>query len=209
MVLTLLFINKIFLSLIIMLGGGLGFWVYFFDPKRASNKMFSLVSFLSVLWGVLCFLANTAPNISVGLFWTRLAEVVVMLALLSLYFFSIYFPQKSKGKKLTNIILVCLALVIIVLVIFTDLITLRMLQTEQWGLSPVPGRLWLFFNFVSSLILVLTLYKLASKYPKLSKREKLKSQYSILGLFLFVIFNVVFNIILPLYNKDYRFVFDI
>ena len=205
--LQLFFIYEILVFFITCIGIWLAFWVYFTNPKSKVNKSFSLTSFLIVIWVILCYLANTASDISMGLFWTKLAETTVVMLLLSLYFFSIYFPQElKKRRKILDRIFICMAIILISLISFTDLITEEMLEIKDWGLSPVPGKLWPLFNFTAFFIILSIIYYLMRKYFELPKEEKLKVQYFLIGFFIFIVVNVIFNVILPMYYKNYQFV---
>lgn len=199
-------INTILVFLINTVGIWLAFWVYLANKGARINKIFSFTTLLALIWVDFCYLANTALTISQALFWTKLAEGTVMVLLVALYFLAVYFPRESKRPFILDKIVVFLGIVFIVLIFFTDLVTKGMARVGTWGFSPSPGKLWILFNGTALLITILVLYFLLKKYFELSKKERLKIQYFLIGAFIFVGMNIVFNIILPGYYRDYRLV---
>ena len=199
-------INRVIIALINFIGLWFALWVYLANPKLTINKIFSVVAFLTLIWVDFVYLANTAQAASVSIFWTKLSEGTVLLLLLSLYFFAVYFPRELKRPLILGKVVLFLVITLLFFILFTDFITKDVVEVKGWGFSPVPGQIWFLFNGTAFFITILVLYFLLKGYNKLLVEEKLKVQYFLVGFFIFVIANIVFNILLPVYYNNYQFV---
>ena len=187
--------NYIIVTLIVILDIWLGLWVYRSNRKSKINQQFSLLTFFLLLWAVLCYLKSILP-LNISLILVKLAYGVVALFYIPFYFFLKYFPREEK----TSSILDKFILGICVFLFFFALSNRMVKEVKVIAGKNVPilgeGR-FIYLGLISGL-LMLILFSFLRKYSKLSEEEKLKSQYFLIGLGIFIFMNSVFNIVLPL-----------
>lgn len=188
-------INKIFLFLIIIIGLGLGFWVLLTNRKEKVNQWFFAMMIFIVLWNIFSYLAFTATEQEKATMWYRLNGASIFLVFFTTYFFSTYFPKKIYENKLLDKIIIFLCSTFFFISLFTDLI-IKNVIVKEWGTEMIFGYLgnvtYLFF-----VLIVIILYSFLKKYFILEKDEKLKTQYFLLGISIFIFANIIFNIIFP------------
>jgi len=55
------FINNILLFLIIIFGTGISLWIYSFNPKEATNRLFLIFTLCNILWIAFTYLSDITP----------------------------------------------------------------------------------------------------------------------------------------------------
>jgi len=198
-------LHKILLSLIDAAGVWLIFWVYFANPKEKINRLFSLLTISILLWVNAGYFLAFSKDVNSALFWARFAPAMVFFFLILLYFFSVYFPQKEKKYFFLDKIILGGGILLSFLSFFTTIIV-KGVEFTQWGVNPIfsPHGKSIFYGIVI-LFTVLSAYQIFRKYFKLCKTEKLKVQYFLIGIFIFIAMNLVFNVFLPLYQKSIQY----
>jgi len=198
-------LNKILLSSIDAAGLWLIFWVYFANPKEKINRLFSLLTISILLWVNAGYFLAFSKNLNSALFWARFAPAMVFLFLILLYFFSVYFPQKEKKYFFLDKIILGGGILLSFLSFFTTII-IKGVEFTQWGVNPIfsPHGKSIFYGTVI-LFTILSGYQIFRKYFKFSKTERLKVQYFLIGIFIFIVMNLIFNVFLPLYQKSIQY----
>ena len=88
--------------------------------------------------------------------------------------------------------------------IFSNFI-IKDIRLKEWGPEIIFGEGVIIFFGIISFITFLVLAFLSKKYFKLSKLEKLKVQYLLIGGFIFALVNLAFNVISPVFLKTYKY----
>jgi len=197
-------ISKIFIYLINLLGFWLAFWIYLFNRKSRINQTFLILTLLILLWIDFAYLANLPSQLNRALFWVRLNFGVISLFFISAYFFSIYFPQEQKRFPILDKAVLGIGIIFFLASIFTDLI-IKNVEFKEWGADIIFGRGKDIFFSVIIILTFLILYNLFKKYFTLPKQEKLKIQYFLIGVFIFALFNFIFNVTLPIIRGTYKY----
>jgi len=189
-------INKIFIILIDTLGVWFGIWVYINNPKAKTNQLFALMIILALVWITLCYFSGILTNnLLVSLFLGRLAYGVAILFFIPFYFFSSFFVGRYKKTRLLDSFILTGSILIFIFSVFTNFMAKNMVPVRT-GVAPTIGDgKYIYFGFVFFVSLFVTA-RLSLNYFKSSKSEKLKLQYFFLGILIFVIANIIFNIIL-------------
>lgn len=185
-----------FLILINIVGLVLAFWVYSSGKKEKSNKFFSLLTISILLWLNLGYTYSLPAQPNQALLLIRITFGAICLFFIPAYFFSIYFPKEEKRYKILDFSVVIIVTVFVLLSIFTNLI-IKSVDIKEWGVDFAYGKLGMFFLFTVIIITFLILGQIFKKYFKLSREEKLKTQYLLVGTSLFALMNLIFNVILP------------
>ncbi|MDP3013850.1 MAG: hypothetical protein Q8M92_06365, partial [Candidatus Subteraquimicrobiales bacterium] len=190
--------EEILVAGIIIIGVWLAFWVYFSDRKERLNQWFALMTFFDILWVAFSFLAYSASNGHSALLFYRLNWAsVALFSIAFFYFYVIYFLKQTGKYKILGNIIVFLGVTFASLSLFTDLI-IKDIIAKDWGFEIVFGSGNDFFSFYTLITALVVVILLIKRYFKLPVIQKNKIEYFLIGTFLFVIFNIIFNIIMPL-----------
>jgi len=204
------FLNKILIILVEAFGSYLVFWVYFANRKAKTNRLFSLMMLFALLWIALCYFSGTLVNdLGLSLFLARLAYGIAILFMIPFYFFSISFIGEKERLPYLKIIISTGSLILAWLSTFSDFMAKEMIPATLGGTSigvvPALGRgkfFWFGFAFFVALFI---LFRLTKRYLKSVEAEKTKLQYFLLGILIFVIATIIFNIILASWVGDARY----
>jgi len=186
--------------LIITLGTWLASWVYLANRKSRVNQIFSLFTVSFLLWAPLPYFFNLPSLSQFALPLVKSGYGIVSLFLVIFYFFIVYFPRKDKRYPILDKIVIFIGALLFLLSILTNLVVERV-EFTRWGVNPIfgTGKLFYFGSvFFLALIIISSLFK---KYFTLSVKQKLKAQYIFVGLIIFIIPNLIFNVIFPFLGK--------
>ena len=194
-------IEEIVVILINLIGFWLAFWVYSADRKKRLNQWFAIMTFFVVLWVDFAFLGYKAREDFWAAIFYRLNWGSVALFLISaFYFYILYFlKEKSKHLILEKFILL-IGILLAISSVFSSFIIEEVI-IQPWGAEIIFGSGNILFNFYSFFVALLVILFLTKRYFYFPRKEKLKVQYFLIGTFLFVLFNIIFNIALPSATK--------
>lgn len=200
------YFNLILIILINILAISIGFLVYKHNPRGKINRTLILMTLFMILWVDFAYIPRLIgqENLDLSLSLLKVAWFVTPLFFASLYFLTIYLLEKEKKYKILTIFVLPSGLLAAFLTGFTNLIvaSIRFVGPDlaiNYGSAMLP------FLGIIIFLLFATLYPLFKEYFKLSPHLKLKLQYFLIGLFLFYLANIVFNIALPLLFDIVRF----
>ncbi len=195
-----LIFNQILVVLINAFAILIGIFAYKDDPKRKINKILILMIVFMLLWVNFAFIARIIGinDPSLGLSLLRIAWFATPLLFMTIYFLIVYLIEKEKKYKATSFFVLVLGISLSLITAFSDWIvsSIRFVgpyMAINYGPIMIP-----FLAFISFLIIA-TLYPLVKEYPHLALKMKLKIQYLLIGVFVFYLANIVFNISLPLF----------
>jgi len=190
-------LNKILLILITAIGVWLGLLVYLNNRKARVNQLFVLMVFSALSWIIPCYFAvKSVDNLELSLFFARLAYGLAVLFMIPFYFFAIIFIREKNDPLYLRILVPIGSILISFLSVLTNFMAKNVIPVKI-GLVPVLGEgRFVYFGFVLFIALYV-LSRLFKNYFKSSEAEKLKLQYFLLGFSIFVVANIIFNIILP------------
>jgi len=194
--------NYIIVTLIVIFDIWLGLWVYFSNRYSKTNQQFFLLTFLLLFWAVLCYLKSIlTPDISLIL--VRLAYGIVALFFIPFYFFLKHFPREEKTDSILDRFILGICFFLFFFSFGNWMV--RNIEVIDGRNVPVLGEgRFIYLGVISILLLFITIRFLV-KYLKFSKSEKLKAQYFLIGLAIFIFVNSIFNIILPLFQGHARY----
>ena len=175
----------------------MAFWVLSANKKEKLNQWFFAMTFFVILWVDFAFLGCNASKSSLATFFYRLNGCFVSLFLVSFYYFYIiyFLRQKDKHQILKKFILAT-GILLAFFSIFTNFI-IKDTVIQLWGAEIIYNSGYGIFNLYAFIVALIVIGSLIKKYFKSPASEKLKIQYFLIGTFLFVLFNIVFNIITP------------
>jgi len=199
------YIEKIVVLLIDLVGLWLIFWVYKANRKERTNQSFAIMTFFVILWVNFSFLAFKESDAYLGTIYYRINWSSVSLFLVSaFYFYVVYFLNLRKKYDLLKIIVLLGGILLSIFSLFTDLI-IKGVIVRDWGNEIVFGYGNMMFNLYSFFIALIVVGALVKKHFSSSYSNKVKLHYIMTGTIIFIILNVVFNIILPLITNTVAF----
>jgi len=198
-------LSKILILLIDTIGIWLGVWVYLSDKKAKTNQLFTSMIVFALLWINLCYLSGILTNnLDLSLFLGRLAYGVAILFFVPFYYFSKEFIGSDRKFFYLDVFIPIVSLLVFFLSVFTDFMA-QYMTPVRIGVAPVIGKgKFVYFGLVF-FVALFVITRLFIKYFKSSKREKLRLQYFFTGIFIFVISNLVFNVILAFWEGIARY----
>jgi len=191
------FLEKIILILINLIGIWFGLWVYSVNKKEKGNQWFFIVTLFFLLWVNFSYLGSNISQDYKAIFWYRLNWAAVALSGLASYFLSIFFLKEEKRYFILDKIIILVSFLFVIISIFTNYI-IKDVVTGPAGRDIVFGELNFLFNIFLFSIGIFNIRLFLKKYFKLHYVEKLKIQYFLIGILIFVFANIIFNIISPL-----------
>jgi len=195
-------INRIFFVLSAIIVISISLWIYFSGIKRKENQLFLLTGLFIAIWIIFGYFANIVRDSSLALIWTKIAATSALFFLVTSFFFIIHFLKEEKVPSLINKIILVLGFVIGGITIFSNLFFSGVLLTN-WGFLPQPGKMWIIYNIFAISMGILILFLTIRKYFKVSQEQKFKIQYFLIGFLIFLLMNIVFNAILPIFYQTY------
>lgn len=190
----------------------MAFWVIFTNKKSVPHRYLFLLIILSISF---IFLDYMAMFTSHGL-TTELERIVYGLASLAVgvvYLFSLNFPKHNKQNIFITIPILIYSTLFSIVAIFTNLIIVDS-KTKDWGVELVGGKLESLYGIISILVLMMIFFVVINKYRSSSNSDKQRIRFFLLGIFIFIISEAIFNVIFPIlmldkysYFGDYTIVF--
>ncbi|MBU0546689.1 hypothetical protein KKA72_01200, partial [Patescibacteria group bacterium] len=111
--------------------------------------------------------------------------------------------MKKKIRKLNKVI-VLTGILLCILAIFSNIIVDNV-EMKDWGVDLIFGRGSILFYGIAILLSSWIIFLLFNNYFKKSSKEKLKIQYFLIGAFIWIIINIIFNMVLPIWQKSIRY----
>jgi signal transduction histidine kinase len=197
-----LLINKVLIFFINVIALWLTFLVYHNNPKGKINKLFILMTASMLFWVNFAYFARFVGQnqIHQSLLFIKIAWFVTPLLFLFLSLVAVYIIQEEKKYRLLNKIVLFLGITTAFVAGFTNLV-IEGIKFENGNLIVLYGKGMLPFLAVVMFLMYATLYPLLKKYFKSLKQEKKKIEFFLIGIFIFYLANIIFNIALPIKFK--------
>jgi signal transduction histidine kinase len=194
-----LFYHTTFILLINLVGTYLCFLVFFSGQRRALRHIFICMMFSMFVWVDFAYAARAyGTEYYLPLFFLRIAWFITPIFFTLLYFFTIYLIDEAPRYKKVSVVVMITGIILAFLCGMTDLVIAWYVYFPvETKLDIIYGQGMIPFFAVVFLIICATLLPLFNKYERISKEEKAKIQFYLVGIFIFYVANTIFNIILP------------
>lgn len=176
----------------------LGFAVLSRSPKTRALQLFCSTTVFISAWAICNFFTENATILSHNIIFNRLAYITAFLTLLSLVFFSYYFPKKIVVKKRTKYALFTLATVGLVFSA-SDAVVGDVYYNGAAEVAYIGGSLLVVYSLMLFFMTGLVARNLIRVYRISSGRERHQSKVMIIGLFVVLFFGMLTNAIVPLF----------
>ncbi len=198
------FYNKLLVAIINIISVWIGILISKSNIDKKTKNITIAIIPLMLIWVNGAFLARLVFVYSYifSFLALKLAWAVTPLLFATLYFLVIQlFKYKDRLTSSLSVFISISAIILSLIVILTDLIVDK-IQIINGELTIIYGKLMLLFLFVVFVYLVAPLYILIKKYSKNhSIDEKIKIKYLLIGISIFYLANLIFNIFLPVVKK--------
>ena len=191
-------VQEVILFVINIVALSMGFVVYRSDSKNGRNIWFLVMSVFMTLWVNFAFLGSEVYDVSLSTLFYRLNWVVVAASMFVFYYFFVGYFLEEKGEHLLLDFFILLASIAIgITALSTDLIVASSVK-KDWGMEVVNGPLSLVFNLFAIVVSFAILYFGIKKYISSTRAEKRRVAFFFIGIIIFIIANVIFNVLVPL-----------
>lgn len=190
-----------------ILNGFIGFYVYFINPKKITNKVFAVLVLLFAIYSIGEFIARGAETKDLALIGGRICYSIFPLACIVAVHFSLVFPRKYPNDKNIlsryKILLIFLYILSLIIIIFFNiLVSIQDVQISKWGYEVVINSSTLFLIYW---LLFCACYGIASLLHTYFKKnitvfEKKQIKFVIIILLIIVAFSLGSNLIPPLFG---------
>lgn len=201
-------IDLLILGLAIAGIGILGFVVFFNNPKSATNRMFLVFSFISVVWGVLNYASYQATHLFLSLWLWRSVIFSAVWFCFGIFHLSLIFPQSKPRLSPIYTRFVIPLVAVSSLLTLTPFVFSKLLTVPAPGVVPVieNGPLIPVFGLTVGFLVLGAVYQFVKKMLK--AEGNLRQQYFMIMLGTFVTFAllIAFNFILPTVFQMYQFI---
>jgi len=183
-IITLVLINAFVIFLIIVVLAN--------SLKDNVYRWFAIMSLFLAFWVDFSYFGYISSNLADAITFYRFNSASVILFFVSAYIFYIESFLNIKNRLLRYSILIFSG-IFFVLALFTNNI-IQNVATRSWGNEIIFGILNPHFLAYSAIITIIFLYFFISKYYSSPEIEKSKILFFLIGTFLFIAFNLVFNL---------------
>jgi len=195
---TAVLIKLFFVIPIVFVGFGLSFWVVLADKKSIINRLL-FAEINVIIFSLIIDSCASFFNGLTALILIRLSYVLLIFAAAIFYFLVQYFPFKSKSSILLNFLVSFAILLIGFVTIFSKSI-IQGISSAPWGYQVNVGEyIWLYY-FLGFSLIFLSFFILFSKYNESTKVNKSKMNLMIAGIIIYVLSQIIFNFVLPMFN---------
>ena len=175
----------ILVTLLTIIGIGLGILVYSKNPRKKTNQFFTAFTFSFLVWIVSAFLSEVPNNLKYSLILSRFTYLGVLLSAFFLYHLSFHFPREKTLKKQIKYLINGVTFLLSFINIFSNFI-IKNISPTPWGFDLVFGRLYFLYLFFCIILAFFALLNFFQAFKRASKIEKLQLQYLFLGLIIFL-----------------------
>ena len=199
------FLSKILIIAIDIVAIFLAFIVYRDNPRAKLNKIYLWTTIFMLGWVNFAYIPRVLSQdyYNFGLISLKIAWFVTPLFFIFLYLLTLNLIGKEIKYKLLTKLVVIIGLILSFITGFSDLIIAGFQKIDDI-LSIIYGSLMIPFLIGITFIIIAILW-LLFKDKIIFKDEKI--QFFSLGLFIFFISNIIFNILLPIFFGNARFYF--
>lgn len=177
----------------------LGFWVYFHNRKLKVNYFFLWMSIFLFLWIIACYVGNSI-FITINPFWGKIAYGTVALFFIPFYFFSISFLNEEKKFPIVNLFLIFTSIFLFIFSVFGSFMVEKMNISEFGAVPDLGSGKYVYFVLILFWFLYIA-YRFFVNYFRSSTKIKIKLYYFLIGFFIWVSMNLIFNVILPFFQN--------
>jgi signal transduction histidine kinase len=175
------------------------------NARNSRNKVFAILNFFIAFWLLGLFLANSAHNPDLALWFFRLALFAGQLMFLLFYYFSLVFPYESKINK-NRQLLFSLPMFIIAILLLTPLGVASVTTFNSVAQPKDVTFLYTFSDIIGIAYMLLGIGIMLFKYRKSDIKQKSQIKFVLIGLSFALVVNIVTGDVLTLLGVDNSYI---
>lgn len=196
-------IIKLIVFFIDIFGIGLIWLIYSKKGNSKTAHLFALMGGLMFIWVNFAYLARVLSS-QYGIFLIKAAWAITPLFFITIYLFIDILLKEKNNKLIFKGAFLLTGVLNIPFVLFTPLV-IRDIWFNSAGVLEIDyGRLAAVFFLEVFAFTVLNFYLLFKKRANISKNEKRRIDYLLVGFSFFFVMNAVFNIFLPVFFRVFH-----
>ena len=204
-------IHYVTFFLTVIIGMWIACLVYFSGKGKKANKYF-LGMVLIWICGVIIpyfIFRNSMLSYEILFFLPKIEVAAVFIFFVFFYYFSMYFLGEENDFSILNKLVLFIAVIGVFLSIFTNLFQKGIEVTKEGlgidlFLTPMGKIIWLGFVIVITLFIG---YRFLKNYFRVTLKDKLKIQYFLIGISIWITINLVFNVLFPLFEDTFIYAY--
>ena len=171
--------------------------------KTKANQWFVIMAICMAGWVNFSYLGLSIDSIRLSAIFYRLNYVFVAIFLFSVYTFIVKHILEINTPKL-RFFIGFLSLFFAFLSIFSNYLVAGA-EEQSWGNTILRGELDSAFSIFSLFVAILIVYFIVSLYAGISLEKKRSLVYFLVGIGLFILFNTIFNVVVPIVFETTRY----
>lgn len=198
--------NLIEIFVLTLINSGGIFLIIILAANSVKEKLYVWLVLLTISiigWVNFAYLGYIETNPATALFFYKINIAFVSLFFLAEYMFYVEAFLKIV-KPMIRWLLLIICLSFFLLAFFTEELLVGVVRVE-WGNEAMFGPLYEFFGLFALVINIGLLVLLFYQYFKLQSEEKRKVTYFLIGTLLFIVFNIIFNVVVPVVLETARY----
>jgi len=173
--------------------------VLFKSPSLLQNKIFSLLSFLAVLWTISIAFFRTSKTPENAFVWNKLIYFTGLAIPPSFFYFSKLF-QKTHFRALSVLALVATTTTLLISILFTEFFVKEISITDK-GNHAVLGPFYSLWILWFGILMTLGFLNLFKTFRSTKGKVREQTKYFLLATVPSVILSVPFNMLLPFFGN--------
>ena len=191
------------LSISILIFGAIALFIYFKNRTAPSNRAFSTLVMLIILWalGTLLQATNLDPQREL-LLW-RLPRLAGTFTVIYLLYFSLVFP-KDKNLSFSSKLIIFLPALFFVFFVFSDqcIKGFIILDPKYMRTEPIYGSFYFLYNIFISIYSIAALSHMFVKWFRTSGILRVKVSYMVMAVFIGILSSVGMGLWLPMFGIE-------
>lgn len=195
-----LLIYKLLTVLVCVISLWLGLWVYLANRKNRLNQIFVILVLLVSLGISLYYFVISASSTSIAILLAKIGYGVLCVFVIPLYLFFVYFLDARERFRLLTWFIFFWEIFLFGLSVFTDYVV-KGVEFKRLGADIVLGKGAILIFLTGVFLVILIIWQLFKKYSSSSQQNRIKIQYFLIGIFIWIFLNFIFNMIFPLVQE--------
>lgn len=198
-------IQNTFLIVVVFLDLFFGVLLIRQNYKNEINISYSLLVFWLMIWTLGIAVFRFTSDHSIMLYSNQMFIISAALIFSSIWHFSLVFPYPE--KKITNLkrLLIYLPNILIIIAVFIPGVMIKDIVAQNWGNESILGWGYVYYGIYLAFISLIAFKNLWLKYRKLVGSMRVQIVYTMVGVFISVIFGATFNLIFILLG-NYKYI---
>lgn len=192
-------------AVVALLNAIFAYRVFSSPSEKIVKNSFAIFALAVSVWIILDFTLYQKVLENYQTLLNRLDLAAICVMVLSLSYFVSVFPQVIYK---INWLVKSVAVLLTSLMVFTILFTNKIVEKafwDQYGSNFTQGNLFYIFAAFATLFALYSVIILIIKYVRYRNEQKIQVKFMLYGIALLTVFNLTFNLFIPIFTKNFEF----